>query len=148
MMDITINSSHTDKQVFLHEIISNVEEHSIGPTNSYRNDSDFQLECIDVYCNETTDDYYVLCAILMDPEPGTMNSSYAETFGRPFSPDHFTSGQTDASNNRTRGHHVESAELIDSVPDVARKGDGGPFTSKVSSCTTLLVELVLVWERL
>ena len=59
--------------------------------------------------------------ILMDLKPGTMNNFYAETFGQPFRPDHFVSGQTGASNNRTKGHHVESAELIDSVLDVARK---------------------------
>ena len=31
-----------------------------------------------------------------------MNSFYAETFGQPFRPNHFVSGQTGASNNRTR----------------------------------------------
>ena len=60
-------------------------------------------------------------ATLMDLKPGTMNSFYAETRGKPFSPDHFVSGQTGASNNRMKGHHVESAELINSVLDVARK---------------------------
>ena len=60
-------------------------------------------------------------AILMNLRSGTMNSYYAETFGQPFRPDHFVSGQTGASNNRTKGYHVESAEFIDSVLDVARK---------------------------
>ena len=31
------------------------------------------------------------------------------------------SGQTGASNNRMKGHHVESGEPIDSVLDVARR---------------------------
>ena len=63
----------------------------------------------------------VPCTILMNLESETMNSFHVETFGQPFSPDHSVSGQTGASNNRMKGHHVESAELIDSVLDVARK---------------------------
>ena len=82
-MDITINSSCTDKQVFLHEIISNVEEHSIDPSSTYHDDSNFQLERIDVYYNEATGDCHVPCAILMDPEPGTMDSDCVGPFGQP-----------------------------------------------------------------
>ena len=63
----------------------------------------------------------VLRATLMDPKLGIMNSFCAETFGHSFSPDHIVSGQTGASNNRMKRHHVESAEPIDSVLDVARR---------------------------
>ena len=66
-------------------------------------------------------------ATLMDLKPGIMNSFCAEAFGQPFNPDHIVSGQTGASNNRMKGHHVESAEPIDSVLDVAKKRDGGPL---------------------
>ena len=58
-MDITINSPYTDKQVFLYEIISNADEHGIDPTGTYHDDLDFQLERIDVQCNEATGDRYV-----------------------------------------------------------------------------------------
>ena len=41
---------------------------------TYHDDSDFQLERINVYCNEATGDRYVYYAILIDLEPGTMDS--------------------------------------------------------------------------
>ena len=77
-MDITINSSYTDKQAFLHEIISNADEHGIDPTDTYHDDSDFQLERIDVQCNEGTGDRYVPYAILMKVEQGTIDSVRAK----------------------------------------------------------------------
>ena len=80
-MDITINSPYTDKRVFLHEIIIS-NEHVIDPTSTYHDDSGFQFECISVYRNEVTGDHYVLYAILMDPEPGIMESVYSRPFGQ------------------------------------------------------------------
>ena len=82
-MDITINSSYTDEQVFLHGIIIS-NEHVIDPTSTYHDDSDFQLERINVYCYGATDDYYVPYAILMDLEPRIMDSVRAGPFGQPF----------------------------------------------------------------
>ena len=54
------------------EAISN--EHGIDSSGTYHDDSDFQLERINVYCNEANDGCYVSrAAILMDFEPGTMD---------------------------------------------------------------------------
>jgi hypothetical protein len=55
------------------EVIS--DEHGIDPTGTYHGDSDLQLERINVYFNEATGGRYVPRAILMDLEPGTMDSS-------------------------------------------------------------------------
>ena len=46
------------------------------PTNfgTYHGNSDFQLKRINVYYNEATGGRYVPRAILMDLEPGTMDS--------------------------------------------------------------------------
>ena len=41
---------------------------------TYHDDSDFQSERINMYCNEATGDRYVYCAIFIDLEPGTMDS--------------------------------------------------------------------------
>ena len=49
-------------------------QHGIDPAGTYHDDSDFQLERINVYCNEATGDRYVYYAILIDFEPGTMES--------------------------------------------------------------------------
>merc|ERR1719456_1811178 len=71
--------------------------------------------------NEATGGRYVPRAILMDLEPGTMDSVRAGPFGQLFRPDNFVFGQTGAGNNWANGHYTEGAELIDSVLDVVRK---------------------------
>ena len=60
-------------------------------------------------------------AILMDLEPGTMDSVRSGPYGQVFRPDNFVFGQTGAGNNWAKGHYTEGAELIDSVLDVVRK---------------------------
>merc|ERR1711883_48757 len=101
------------------EVIS--DEHGIDPTGTYHGDSDLQLERINVYYNEATGGRYVPRAVLMDLEPGTMDSVRAGPFGQLFRPDNFVFGQTGAGNNWAKGHYTEGAELIDSVLDVVRK---------------------------
>ncbi|CAE7432961.1 BTU1 [Symbiodinium necroappetens] len=97
------------------------DEHGIDPTGTYHGDSDLQLERINVYFNEATGGRYVPRAVLMDLEPGTMDSVRAGPFGQLFRPDNFVFGQTGAGNNWAKGHYTEGAELIDSVLDVVRK---------------------------
>merc|ERR1712000_754972 len=101
------------------EVIS--DEHGVDPTGTYQGDSDLQLERINVYFNEATGGRYVPRAILVDLEPGTMDSVRAGPFGQLFRPDNFVFGQTGAGNNWAKGHYTEGAELIDSVLDVVRK---------------------------
>eukprot|EP00439_Symbiodinium_sp_Y106_P070717 s32_g12.t1 len=107
------------------------DEHGIDPTGTYHGDSDLQLERINVYFNEATGGRYVPRAVLMDLEPGTMDSVRAGPFGQLFRPDNFVFGQTGAGNNWAkervgqRGHYTEGAELIDSVLDVVRKDAEG-----------------------
>ena len=52
--------------------------YSIDPTRMYHDDSDFQLERIDVGCDEATGDRHVPYAILIKVEPGTANSVRAK----------------------------------------------------------------------
>merc|ERR1712167_451663 len=59
--------------------------------------------------------------VLMDLEPGTMDSVRAGPFGQLFRPDNFVFGQTGAGNNWAKGHYTEGAELVDSVLDVVCK---------------------------
>eukprot|EP01046_Picozoa_sp_COSAG06_P032700 COSAG06_NODE_3288_length_5551_cov_25.524578_1_plen_172_part_10 len=74
-----------------------------------------------VYFNEATGGRYVPRAVLMDLEPGTMDSVRAGPYGQIFRPDNFVFGQSGAGNNWAKGHYTEGAELIDSVLDVVRK---------------------------
>ncbi|KAE8729441.1 Tubulin beta-3 chain [Hibiscus syriacus] len=69
-------------------------EHGIDPTGRYQGDLDLQLERINVYYNEASGGRFVPRAVLMDLEPGTMDSIRSGPVG---------------------------AELIDSVLDVVRK---------------------------
>jgi tubulin beta len=62
------------------------DEHGIDPTGTYHGDSDLQLERINVYFNEATGGRYVPRAVLMDLEPGTMDSVRAGPFGQLFRP--------------------------------------------------------------
>uniref|UniRef100_A0A7N8YBC8 Tubulin, beta 2A class IIa n=1 Tax=Mastacembelus armatus TaxID=205130 RepID=A0A7N8YBC8_9TELE len=72
------------------EVIS--DEHGIDPTGSYQGDSDLQLERINVYYNEASGSKFVPRAILVDLEPGTMDSVRSGPFGQLFRPDNFVFG--------------------------------------------------------
>jgi len=95
-------------------------EHGVAPTGKYEGKSDLQLERINVYFSEATG-RYVPRAILMDLEPGTMDSCRASAYGKIFRPGNFVFGHSGAGNNWAKGHYTEGAELIDSVLDVVRK---------------------------
>ncbi|KAL0590953.1 Tubulin beta-2A chain [Plecturocebus cupreus] len=96
------------------------DEHEIDPTGSYHGDSDLQLERINVHYNESAGNKYVPRAILVDLEPGTMDSNRSGPFSQIFRPDNFVFGQSKAGNNWAKGHYTEGAELVDSVLDVVR----------------------------
>ncbi|KAJ1568161.1 Tubulin beta-4B chain [Cladochytrium tenue] len=101
------------------EVIS--DEHGIDATGTYHGDSDIQLERINVYYNAATSGKYVPRAVLVDLEPGTMDSARAGPVGGLFRPDNFVFGNSGAGNNWAKGHYTEGAELVDSVLDVVRK---------------------------
>lgn len=101
------------------EIIS--DEHGLSPNGNYQGTVDLQLERINVYFNETSNDKYVPRAILVDLEPGTMDSVKAGPIGKLFHPDSFIFGSSGAGNNWAKGHYTEGAELVDQVLDVVRK---------------------------
>jgi len=64
---------------------------------------------------------YVPRAVLVDLEPGTMDSIRSGRYGQLFRPDNFVFGQSGAGNNWAKGHYTEGAELVDQVLDVVRK---------------------------
>ncbi|XP_060718521.1 tubulin beta-4B chain isoform X12 [Tachysurus vachellii] len=114
------------------EVIS--DEHGIDPTGTYHGDSEMQLERINVYFNEATGGKYVPRAVLVDLEPGTMDSVRSGPFGQVFRPDNFVFGQSGAGNNWAKGHYTEGAELVDSVLDVME------FTEAESNMNDLVSE--------
>lgn len=64
---------------------------------------------------------YVPRAVLLDLEPGTMDSIRSGPYGQLFRPDNFVFGQSGAGNNWAKGHYTEGAELVDAVLEVVRK---------------------------
>uniref|UniRef100_A0A8C9RXW6 Tubulin/FtsZ GTPase domain-containing protein n=1 Tax=Scleropages formosus TaxID=113540 RepID=A0A8C9RXW6_SCLFO len=86
------------------EVISG--EHGIDPAGNYVGDSALQVDRISVYYNEASSHKYVPRAILVDLEPGTMDSVRSGAFGQLFRPDNFIFGDTatacKASSSRTR----------------------------------------------
>uniref|UniRef100_A0A2K6UBU5 Tubulin/FtsZ GTPase domain-containing protein n=1 Tax=Saimiri boliviensis boliviensis TaxID=39432 RepID=A0A2K6UBU5_SAIBB len=68
------------------------DEHGINSTGTYCGDSDLQLERIHVYYNEASG-RYVARAVLVDLEPGTMDSMRSGPFRQIFRPDKFIFGE-------------------------------------------------------
>jgi len=101
------------------EIIS--DEHGLDKTGNYKGDSELQLDRINVYYNEAAASKYVPRAILVDLEPGVMDSIRGGPLGQLFRPDNYVYGQSGAGNNWAKGHYTEGAELVDAVLDVVRK---------------------------
>uniref|UniRef100_A0A3Q4GCZ3 Tubulin beta-1 chain-like n=2 Tax=Pseudocrenilabrinae TaxID=318546 RepID=A0A3Q4GCZ3_NEOBR len=73
------------------EVIS--EEHGINATGIYEGDSNIQLERVNVYFNEAHGGKYVPRALLVDLEPGTMDSVRGSRIGALFRPDNFIHGE-------------------------------------------------------
>jgi tubulin beta len=65
---------------------------------------DLQLERISVYYTEAATCKYVPRAVLVDLEPGTIESVRAGNLGQLFRPDNFVYGQSRAENNWAKGH--------------------------------------------
>ncbi|XP_045465323.1 tubulin beta-4A chain-like [Harmonia axyridis] len=101
------------------EVIS--DEHGLNPCGAYHGDSDLQLERINVYFQEASGGNFVPRAILVDLEPGTMDSIRASCWGPMFRPDNMIFGQNGAGNNWAKGHYTDGAEIIDAVLDVVRR---------------------------
>ena len=120
--DHQVTSNNTESpSCCLYLLLSFSDEHGIDPTGSYSGESELQLERINVYYNEASGGKYVPRAVLVDLEPGTMDSVRSGPYGTLFRPDNFVFGQSGAGNNWAKGHYTEGAELVDSVIDVVRR---------------------------
>jgi tubulin beta len=97
------------------------KEHGVNELGHYVGDADVQLERIRVYFNESSTNQFVPRAVLIDLEPGTMETIRHGKLGGIFKPDNFIFGQSGAGNNWAKGHYTEGAELVDQVMDVVRK---------------------------
>jgi hypothetical protein len=86
------------------EVVS--DEHGIERDGLYKGNNDLQLERINVYYNEIGSNKYVPRAVLVDLEPGTMDSVRSGPLGNLFRPDNFVFGQSGAGNNWAKGRKL------------------------------------------
>eukprot|EP00008_Paramoeba_atlantica_P006096 CAMPEP_0201487534 /NCGR_PEP_ID=MMETSP0151_2-20130828/13842_1 /ASSEMBLY_ACC=CAM_ASM_000257 /TAXON_ID=200890 /ORGANISM="Paramoeba atlantica, Strain 621/1 / CCAP 1560/9" /LENGTH=450 /DNA_ID=CAMNT_0047872593 /DNA_START=17 /DNA_END=1369 /DNA_ORIENTATION=+ len=101
------------------EVLSN--EHGISPEGTYVGKSESQLERINVYFTEADGGKYVPRSVLVDLEPGVMDSIRGGTTGQLFKPDNMVYGANGAGNNWAKGHYTEGAEMVEQVLEVVRK---------------------------
>ncbi|TIB78581.1 tubulin-domain-containing protein [Wallemia mellicola] len=97
------------------------EEHAIDGSGNYYGNLDQQLERINVYYNEAAEKKFVPRSVLVDLEPGTIETVKASPIGGLFRPDNMIFGQSSAGNNWAKGHYTEGAELVDQILDVTRR---------------------------
>ena len=95
------------------KLINFSDEHGIDPTGTYSGESDLQLERINVYYNEASGGKYVPRAVLVDLEPGTMDSVRSGPFGTLFRPDNFVFGQSGAGNNWAKGRVTTNNSIFE-----------------------------------
>ena len=100
-------------------------EHGIDTSGKYVGDDPNQLERIGVYYSEGSEGRFVPRAVMLDLEPGVVDTMKSSHFGKLYNPDNFVHGQSGAGNNWAKGHYTEGAELIESVIDVVRKETEG-----------------------
>ena len=97
------------------------QEHGLDAVGNYIGTEEIQLERMNVYFNEAAGAKYVPRAVLVDLEPGVIDSVRAASHGKLFRPDNFVYGQSGAGNNWAKGHYTEGAEMVEQVLDVVRK---------------------------
>merc|ERR1712107_432632 len=142
------------------EIIS--DEHGIDPTGAYTGTSDLQMERIEVYYNEAqglspeakargeklvSGGKFVPRSILVDLEPGTMDSVRSGPYGGIFRPDNFVFGQSGAGNNWARVITLKVRSWwTPSLMWSGRRPRDATASKASSSPTPSEVELAPAWE--
>ncbi|PNF26386.1 Tubulin beta-1 chain [Cryptotermes secundus] len=97
------------------------DEHGIDQAGNYYGDNNLQHERINVYFRQSNKGTHIPRAIVVDLEPGTVQSVKCGPLGQLFSQDNFVHGSTGAGKNWAKGRYNEGAELVDIVLDLLRK---------------------------
>ena len=91
------------------EVIS--DEHGIDKDGLYKGNNDLQLERISVYYTEVGANKYVPRAVLVDLEPGAIDSVRSGPIGHLFRPDNVVFGQSGAGSNWAKGRKYSASGL-------------------------------------
>eukprot|EP00485_Elphidium_margaritaceum_P008443 CAMPEP_0202695876 /NCGR_PEP_ID=MMETSP1385-20130828/9330_1 /ASSEMBLY_ACC=CAM_ASM_000861 /TAXON_ID=933848 /ORGANISM="Elphidium margaritaceum" /LENGTH=500 /DNA_ID=CAMNT_0049351955 /DNA_START=46 /DNA_END=1548 /DNA_ORIENTATION=- len=90
-------------------------------TKQEERDTQLHLEKIDVYFEETAKRRYVPRCVLVDLEPGVIETLKAKAIGSLFKPDNFVFGVNGGANNWAKTHYQDGPEFIDEILDVIRR---------------------------
>jgi tubulin beta len=97
-------------------------EHGIDDVGNFAGDSPYQqLNRVNVYFNESANGKYMPRTVMVDLEPGVLDTVRASRRGGMFRPDNYVQGQSSAGNNWAKGHYTEGAELVEAAMDVVRR---------------------------
>jgi tubulin beta len=81
-----------------------------------------QTPCLmNPFCRNICLTYWIVRAVLVDLEPGTMNAVRSSKWAHLFHPDNFIYGNSGAGNSWAKGYYTEGAELIEPIMDIVRK---------------------------
>lgn len=108
-------------QNILDEHMIDYEGHFVGSADDVR-----KVEKLDVYMQQSNhaDDKqtrYVPHSVLLDLEPGVIDSIRASPMGNLFSPEFIVHAVSGAVNNWAKGHYVAGSQIIDEAMDCVRK---------------------------
>eukprot|EP00211_Chloroparvula_japonica_P002186 CAMPEP_0119118818 /NCGR_PEP_ID=MMETSP1310-20130426/572_1 /TAXON_ID=464262 /ORGANISM="Genus nov. species nov., Strain RCC2339" /LENGTH=463 /DNA_ID=CAMNT_0007108213 /DNA_START=91 /DNA_END=1482 /DNA_ORIENTATION=+ len=98
-----------------------VAEHGIDSKGEYVGTDEQQLERANVYFNEASGGKYVPRSVLVDLEPGVLDTIREGPIGSLFRPDNTVHAANGAGNNWAKGHYTEGAEMVEQVLEVVRK---------------------------
>lgn len=96
-------------------------EHGIDASGRYIGSLSEQCEKMGVFFSEGMGSRFSLRALLVDLEPGIVDSVRASHLGKLFKLENYALGQTGAGNNWAKGHYTEGPEIVDYVMDGARR---------------------------
>ena len=87
---------------------------------------------------------YVPRAVLVDLEPGTMDSVRSGPFGQIFRPDNFVFGQSGAGNNWAKGHYTEGKMRVFSQSELVRVVSVSTSPTSFTCCLLVIYVTKLV----
>ncbi|KAH8827271.1 Tubulin/FtsZ, GTPase domain-containing protein [Flagelloscypha sp. PMI_526] len=97
------------------------QQHGLEPGGFYCGQHNVQLERAGVYFHELRSARYIPRSVLVDLEPGVLDTIQTGVVGRMIPPTNFLRGQNGGGNNWGTGFYTDGAELAPNILDVIRR---------------------------
>jgi tubulin beta len=97
------------------------KEHGVDQEGISRGASIQQTKRVNVFFDELQCQRYIPRCLLLDLEPGVLDSVRSSEYGRLFKPDNFLFSHSGAGNNWAKGHYTEGPQMIDQILGTCRK---------------------------